>query len=70
MTDITADVAERIKQALDNRQKNSARSALARNGYLGASDIGFCRQKARLVVGGIAPTDNHHRLPIERKAEA
>ena len=36
---------------------NSPRTKQSRQGILGPSDIGFCRQKAALTIKGIQPTD-------------
>ena len=55
---VTAEITDTISKAMQKRQDNSPRSLLARHGYLGASDMGFCRQKAKLVTTGTAPTDN------------
>jgi hypothetical protein len=52
------DVREQIQEALTSLDFNSARSQQARDGILGPSDIGFCRQKAALVTKGVQPTDN------------
>jgi hypothetical protein len=37
--------------------ENSPRTRQSREGVLGPSDIGFCRQKATLTTKGIQPTD-------------
>lgn len=55
---VTTEVTAALNKAMKHRQDNSARSLLAKHGYLGASDIGFCRQKAKLVTTGQNPTDN------------
>lgn len=55
---VTAEITDTISKAMKKRQDNSPRSLLARHGYLGASDMGFCRQKAKLVTTGTTPTDN------------
>lgn len=43
--------------ALHNYSEGSARTKQSRNGILGPSDIGFCRQKAVLVTRQVQPTD-------------
>jgi len=58
MSDIKDFVEQRITESFVSWQDNSPRSRLARDGYLGASDIGFCRQKAVLVTRETVPTDN------------
>jgi hypothetical protein len=50
-------VKDEIMTALDTFDNASPRSQQARNGVLGPSDIGFCRQKAVLVTRGVPPTD-------------
>lgn len=47
-----------IGAALTAYMDNSARSVQAAEGRLGPSDIGFCRQKAALMVRGVEPTDS------------
>jgi hypothetical protein len=51
------DYAEFITTALDRFDGQSARSAQSREGILGPSDIGFCRQKAVLVTKQTKPSD-------------
>ena len=46
-----------IDAALVSYMDNSARSVQASEGRLGPSDIGFCRQKAALMVKGVEQTD-------------
>jgi len=48
-----------ISAALTSYMDNSARSIQADEGRLGPSDIGFCRQKATLMVKGIDATDSN-----------
>jgi len=47
-----------ISLALYNYMEGSPRTIQARQGILGPSDIGFCRQKAVLVTRGVQPTDH------------
>lgn len=47
-----------IDAALVAYMDNSPRSLQADEGRLGPSDIGFCRQKAALMVKGVEPTDS------------
>lgn len=47
-----------IGAALTAYMDNSARSVQAAEGRLGPSDIGFCRQKAALMVKGVEATDS------------
>ena len=47
-----------IGAALTAYMDNSARSVQAAEGRLGPSDIGFCRQKAALMVRGVEATDS------------
>ena len=51
------DYAAEIDQAIVSFMNNSERSIQASEGRLGPSDIGFCRQKAALMVRGVAATD-------------
>lgn len=51
------DYAALVDAALISYMGNSARSMQADQGRLGPSDIGFCRQKAALMVKGIEATD-------------
>lgn len=51
------DYATEIDQAIVSFMDNSDRSIQAQEGRLGPSDIGFCRQKAALMVRGVAATD-------------
>ncbi len=53
MSDILTTIISDLK-AYDTA---SERSQQSRDGILGPSDIGFCRQKAALVTRGIQPTD-------------
>lgn len=48
-----------ISAALTAYMDNSARSMQADEGRLGPSDIGFCRQKAALMVKGVEATDSN-----------
>ncbi len=47
-----------VQTALSEYERASSRSQQSRNGILGPSDIGFCRQKTALVVKQISPTDS------------
>lgn len=47
-----------VDAALTSYMDNSPRSQQADEGRLGPSDIGFCRQKAALMVRGVEPTDS------------
>lgn len=51
------DYAIAIDAALTAYMDNSDRSVQASEGRLGPSDIGFCRQKAALMVKGVEATD-------------
>ena len=51
------DYAALVDAALISYMDNSPRSMQADQGRLGPSDIGFCRQKAALMVKGIEATD-------------
>lgn len=48
-----------VDAALTSYMDNSPRSLQADEGRLGPSDIGFCRQKAALMVKGVEPTDSN-----------
>jgi hypothetical protein len=48
---------EAIRTALDNYDRSASRTMQSREGILGPSDIGFCRQKAVLVTRQVPPTD-------------
>lgn len=52
------DITSKILTALQVHEYQSPRSQQARDGILGPSDIGFCRQKAVLMTKGVQPTDN------------
>lgn len=54
-------VKSEIMAALNLFEDESPRSKQARNGILGPSDIGFCRQKAVLVTRRVEPTDKVSR---------
>lgn len=58
MTNTNEKVKELISTALSDFMNNSARSIQAADGIIGPSDIGFCRQKAALMIQGVATTDN------------
>lgn len=47
-----------IVGALESKETATPRSQQSREGILGPSDIGFCRQKAALVVRQVTPTDS------------
>ena len=46
-----------VSLALYDFMEGSARTKQSRDGILGPSDIGFCRQKAVLVTRQVKPTD-------------
>lgn len=50
-------IASYVSLALHDYSESSARTQQSRNGILGPSDIGFCRQKAVLVTRQVQPTD-------------
>lgn len=52
------DYGNAISAALTAYMDNSPRSMQADKGLLGPSDIGFCRQKAALMVKGVEATDS------------
>lgn len=58
MTTPKPDYGTLVTAALRAYQENSARTQQAREGRLGPSDIGFCRQKATLVTKEVQPTDS------------
>ena len=43
-------IAEQVKSALNSKEHYSPRAIQSREGILGPSDIGFCRQKATLTA--------------------
>lgn len=51
-------IRDLVVAALDSKESATPRSQQSREGILGPSDIGFCRQKAALVVRQVAPSDN------------
>lgn len=51
-------IQEIITTALSQYENQSSRSMQSRDGILGPSDIGFCRQKSVLVVKQTLPTDS------------
>lgn len=51
-----------ISSALTAYMDNSSRSQQASEGKLGPSDIGFCRQKAALMVKGVPATDSTPKM--------
>ena len=52
------DIATKIMESLSAWESQSPRTKQARDGILGPSDIGFCRQKAVLMTKGVQPTDD------------
>ena len=56
--DLEHEIAAMIDMAVRSGIENEPRTAQSRNGLLGPSDIGFCRQKATLVTRGVQPTDS------------
>lgn len=52
------DIRDKIVESLSAWQAQSPRTMQSRNGILGPSDIGFCRQKAVLMTRGTQPTDD------------
>lgn len=50
-------LAQELAQDIRDYGMNSARSVQSREGILGPSDLGFCRQKAALTTRGIANSD-------------
>lgn len=53
----TQDILAVLAADIRDYGTNSARSQQSRDGILGPSDLGFCRQKAALTTRGIADTD-------------
>lgn len=51
-------IQNNIVNALTAKDGGAARTIQSREGRLGPSDIGFCRNKAVLVSKGVQPTDN------------
>jgi hypothetical protein len=51
-------IKESVMTALFEQEESTPRSKQSREGILGPSDIGFCRQKAALVSKQVTPTDN------------
>jgi hypothetical protein len=51
-------IKELITTALSNYMNKSPRSVQSAEGILGPSDIGFCRQKAKLMIEGVPQTDD------------
>lgn len=57
MSDRDDKIQALVMEALNSYDNGSARSQQSRNGILGPSDIGFCRQKAALVTKQTPPSD-------------
>lgn len=57
MSDRDDKIQALIMEALNNHDHESARSQQSRDGILGPSDIGFCRQRAALVTRQVPATD-------------
>lgn len=51
-------IKELITTALSDYMNKSPRSVQSAEGILGPSDIGFCRQKAKLMIEGVPQTDD------------
>jgi hypothetical protein len=51
-------LADMLAEDIREYGLNTGRSLQSAEGRLGPSDIGFCREKARLMTVGVAPTDN------------
>lgn len=58
-------VAEMFHAAIEEKERSNARSAQARAGILGPSDIGFCRQKALLTLRQTEPTNERNMWPAQ-----
>lgn len=58
MSDRTWKIQELVTTALSEYMDRSPRSLQSAEGILGPSDIGFCRQKAALMIKGVPQTDN------------
>jgi len=58
MNDIEQQVAALISIGVRNAQENTPRTLQSRAGKLGPSDIGWCRQKATLMIRGVRATDS------------
>jgi hypothetical protein len=52
------DIQTQVVAALTAKDSGASRTIQSREGRLGPSDIGFCRNKAVLVSKGVQPTDN------------
>ena len=57
MSDRNEKIKDLFSTALRNYMDGSARSIQSADGILGPSDIGFCRQKANLMIKGVPQTD-------------
>lgn len=55
-----------VRAAFRSYSDASARSQQSRDGLLGPSDLGFCRQKAVLMTKGVEPTDSRGHAKMDR----
>jgi hypothetical protein len=62
MSDI-ASLSAALTAAINDYSYSDPRSKQSRDGILGPSDLGFCRQKAVLTTRGAARTDNTNEAP-------
>lgn len=51
------EVQRLIEAALDLKSRRMPRTVLSKEGHIGPSDIGFCRQAATLKLRGVEPSD-------------
>lgn len=65
MTEITGELMGTvISTALRTHMDNTPRSRQAQQGRLGASDLGFCRNKAALKQRRVTPSDSKRIMPL------
>ena len=64
MTDMGQTVDALFHGAIMSRMENMPRSRQAREGILGPSELGWCRNKAALTVKGTPPSDSKKHMPL------
>lgn len=59
------EVAEMIHAGIEAKERANPRSQQSRDGILGPSDIGFCRNKALLTLKQVEPTNERSMWPAQ-----
>jgi hypothetical protein len=63
--DLRQEIEDDLAEAIADFGRNEPRTVQGREGHIGPSDLGFCRQKAALMTKGVQQTDERSLLPAQ-----